>query len=134
MKNYAKYLIFVMMILAIMVSCEKFSGNNESITGAWRCREESGNNGYRQYSVTIDRMDPDTTMFKVLNFHNLGFESEAFFTLHDSIATLIGSMDGSYGISGRGIIKKDLSSIDWEYTISGSGISENYIRALYFRK
>lgn len=130
MKKQAKYLILIMVLLmTVMVSCEKFSGSNDSLTGAWRCREESGNNGYTQFTVTIDRLDPDTTMFKIFNFHNLGFETEVYFKLHDSTATIIGSLDGAYGISGKGIVKKDLSSINWEYSISG-----DFVRAYYFRK
>lgn len=122
------------MIIMFTPSCEKYSGSNKSLTGAWRCKEESGEGGYRQYTVTIDREQKDTTIFIIYNFHNVGLEIETYFQLHDSIATILPIGDGTYNISGKGIVKKDYSSIDWTYSITGNNTNDNYVRAIYTRK
>jgi hypothetical protein len=135
MKNHLKGLILLMLLFILAsTSCEKYSGSNKSLTGAWRCKEESGDGGYRQYTVTIDRTEKDTTIFIIYNFHNIGLEFETYFQLHDTIATIIPMGDVSYSISGKGIVKKDYSSINWEYSIVGNNTNDNYVRALYTRK
>lgn len=135
MKHLIKYSSFLTVLITLLTSsCEKFSGDNEGITGSWRCRDESGSGGFRQYTVTIDRTDLDTTMFKVYNFHNLGFEIETYFRLKDTVATIIGTMDGSYSITGKGYVKKNYSSIRWEYSVSGNGINHSYVQAYYDRR
>ncbi len=132
MRNRTKYFILLMVLLTItVVSCEKFSGNNDSIAGLWRCEELSSP---RRYSVTISRSDFDTTYFVIYNFHNLGQEIETYVQLKDSTITFLNLNTGNYSFSGKGIAHNNYSIIDWDYSISGSGVNDGYVRAYYYKK
>lgn len=130
MKNKGRLVLLLVIFLSVIsTSCDKFSGDTDFIAGVWRCREESGDNGFRQYSVTIYRAGSgfDSTHFVINNFHNLGYEVETYVQLINS-EIIINSMDG-FIASGKGIVSKDFKSIEWEYSISN-----DYVKAYYFRK
>jgi len=123
--------VFILFALVIAISsCEKMSGDDDSIAGGWSCREESDVNNIRQYSVLIDRAGAgfDTTYYVIYNFHNLGQDVETYVQLQGSTLTIRFMTEG-YSASGTGYIGDDLKSIDWNYNISGSTIT-----ALYYRK
>jgi len=128
MRNYTKYILLLMVLLTIaLYSCDKFSGSDDSITGAWRCREESGVDNYRQYTVTIYRAGAgyDSTYFVIYNFHNLGPENETYVQLRDTVVTILMN---DYSASGKGYVSKDFKTIDWAYTIL-----DEYVTALYYK-
>ncbi len=131
MKRLSKYAIITILIAVASSSCEKFSGDNDSVTGLWQCRDESNNHSSRRYSVTIYSSDLDTTQFIINNFYNLGNEIETYAVKKDSILTIWGN-SGSYSITGRGRLAKDFSSINWEYSISGGDVDNGV--AYYYRK
>jgi len=131
MKSHTKYFILLMVLLAIAgVSCEKFSGDTDSITGLWRCDEVSSG---RRYSVTISRYELDTSFFVIYNFHNLGQDVETYIQLKDSVITFP-NLNFSYSISGKGTVHQNFSMIDWDYSISGSGVNDGYVQAYYYKK
>lgn len=128
MRIKAKFMFMLLVLLPITFSsCEKFSGDTDSISGAWRCFEESGL-GYRQYSVSIFRAGSgyDTSYFIISNFHNLGQELETLVQLKDTIIT-IKMMDG-YSVSGTGYVRKNFKEIIWDYNVSNSFFSARYSR------
>jgi hypothetical protein len=128
MKIKAKYALMVMALITMsFISCEKFSGDTDSISGAWRCFEES-QLGYKNYSVTIFRagVGYDTTYFIINNFNNLGLENETLVQLNDSVIT-IKSMD-AFNISGTGYVRKNFKEIVWEYSVSGTYFNARYTR------
>lgn len=133
MKNHTRYFILLMVFLTMaIVSCEKFSGGDDSITGLWQCREESSS-GTRQYSATIYSSDFDSTIYEIYNFHNLGNDVLTYVSMKDSTITIL-NMNASYSISGKGIAHDNFSEIDWDYSISGSGVNESNVHAYYSRK
>lgn len=133
MKYLSKYIVSMVVLLTLASSsCETDSGIGNSITGAWRCREEGATSGFRQYSVNIDRTNTDTTLFIIYNFYNLGFDLETYASLKDSIVTLLYTNE-NYNVSGKGHVSKDLKAIEWEYSISGFNVNDNYVQALYYR-
>ena len=122
---------FILLILAIAISsCEKTTGDDDTIAGGWSCREESNVNDIRQYSVLIDRAGAgfDTSYYVIYNFHNLGQDVETYAQLQGSTLTIRFMTEG-YSATGTGYVSDDLKSIDWNYNISGSTIT-----ALYYRK
>jgi len=132
MARLSKYAIITILIAVASSSCEKFSGDNNSVTGLWQCRDESNSHSFRRYSVTIYSSDIDTTQFIISNFYNLENEIETYAVKKDTILTIWGN-SGNYSITGRGRLARDFSSIDWEYSISGSDVSDNGV-AYYYRK
>lgn len=128
MKIRAMFVLMFLVLLPITFSsCEKFSGDTDSISGAWRCFEESGF-GYRNYSVSIFRAGSgyDTTFFIINNFNNLGSERETLVQLKDTVITI--KMLEGYSVSGTGYVRKDFKEIIWEYNVSGSFFSARYSR------
>lgn len=125
-----KLSLIVLVLITAISSCEKITGDDDSIAGGWNCREENDVNNIRQYSVLIDRAGAgfDTTYYVIYNFHNLGQDVETYVQLQGSTLT-IRSMTEGYSVSGTGYVSNDLKSIDWNYNISGSTIT-----ALYYRK
>lgn len=122
---------FALMVLALIpisfISCEKFSGDTDSISGVWRCFEDS-QLGYKNYSVTIYRAGAgyDTTFFIINNFNNLGLENETLVQLKDTVIT-IKSMD-AFNISGTGYVRKNFKEIIWDYSVSSTYFNARYIR------
>lgn len=128
MRNQTKvFLALITFSIITFASCEKFSGDKDSITGAWRCFEESGL-GYKQYSVSIFRAGSgyDTTYFIINNFNNLGQELETLVQLKDTVIT-IKFMDG-YSVSGTGYVRKNFKEIDWEYNVSSTFFTARYTK------
>jgi len=122
---------FILLILTIAISsCEKTTGDDDTIAGGWSCREESNVNDIRQYSVLIDRAGAglDTTYYVIYNFHNLGQDVETYVQLQGSTLSIRFMTEG-YSATGTGYVSDDLKSIDWSYNISGSTVT-----ALYHRK
>ena len=128
-KNIKLIAPIVILLSIVTTSCEKFSGDNDSISGSWRCRAESSLNGYSQYSVTIDKAGSgfDSTYYVIYNFHNQGYEIETYVQLKDNVITINDLIGGI--ASGQGTVSKDFKSIDWEYTISN-----DFVTAYYYRK
>lgn len=126
MRIKAKFMFVIMVLLPIsFTSCEKFSGDTDSITGAWRCFEES-KLGHREYSVSIFRAGSgyDTSYFIINNFNNLGQELETLVQLKDTVIT-IKLMDG-FSVSGTGYVRKNFKEIDWDYTVSSTFFTARY--------
>lgn len=128
MKKHYKLIFLGILFLSFITSCEKYSGDTESIAGSWRCREESSLGGLNQYSVTISKADVglDSTYFVIYNFHNQGFETETYVQLIDTVITITNF--GSSLASGKGSVSKDFKTIEWNYTYSNT-----FVTALYFR-
>jgi len=120
-------LMFLVSIPMTFSSCEKFSGDTDSIAGAWRCFEDS-ELGYRNYSVSIFRAGAgyDTSYFIINNFNNRGHELETLVQLQDTVITLK-MMDG-YSVSGTGHVTRNFKEIFWEYSVSSSFFSARYTR------
>lgn len=126
MRIKAKFVLMILVLLPIsFTSCEKFSGGTDSISGAWRCFEES-ELGYRNYSVSIFRAGSgyDTTYFIISNFHNLGQELETLVQLKDTVIS-IKMMDG-YSVSGTGYVRKNFKEIIWDYSVSNTPFTARY--------
>lgn len=129
MKNQVKFVLILFFVLLLFVSCDKFSGDTDSISGSWRCNEESGSNQFRQYTVSIFKAGNgyDSTYYVINNFHNLGNEFETYIQLIDTVIT-IRDFNGNNAV-GKGHVTRDFKTIYWDYNIS----SENVI-AFYFKK
>ena len=129
MKRIVKYFIAFAAIISFTCSSCETDNIGESITGSWRCREESGNMNYKQFSVNIDyASDIDTTLFIIYNFHNQGFEVETYARLRDTVLTLLQTNTMS-NVAGTGYVSKDFRSINWEYSVDNE-----YVSAYFFRK
>jgi len=118
-------LMFLVSLPMTFSSCEKFSGDTDSISGAWRCFEDS-EMGFRQYNVSIFRAGTgyDTTYFIINNFNNLGQELETLVQLKDTVIT-IKLMDG-YNVSGTGYVSKNFKEINWTYSVSSTFFTARY--------
>lgn len=127
-KRFKLFFLLMVVLSLITTSCDKYSGDTTSISGAWRCREEWGMNGFSQYSVTISKADVglDPSYFVIYNFHNQGFEVETYVQLIDSTVT-ISNLGGGFA-SGKGTVGKDFKTIEWNYTISNETITAFYFR------
>jgi len=124
-----KLSLIVLVLITAISSCDKMTGDDDSIVGGWNCREETSNNDYHQYSIFIDRAGNgyDTTYYVIYNFNNLGQEVETYVQLANSKLT-IRFMSEGYSVSGNGYVSKDLKTIDWTYMVSGEPYSALYSR------
>ena len=129
-KHKRNILLLIVLLTIACLSCEKFSGDTDSIAGLWHCEELSSS---RRYSVTISRSDFDTTNFIIYNFHNLGPEIEIFVKLKDSVITFL-NLNTTYTISGKGTTHNSYRTIEWNYSISGNGTNDSYVEAYYSKE
>lgn len=135
MKLQAKGLTTIIAVLFAVIllhSCIKDSSYPEnSILGTWRCQENSGIHGYRQYNVNIDRDVNDTTQYTIFNLYNSGFDLETYAQLSDSTLTILTTNSIEISISGTGVVHPNYKGIRWEYNYSGAGI--DYVEAEFYR-
>lgn len=127
-KSFKLHLI-ILGLLMLLGSCEKPSYPENSILGAWMSFEYNTN---RQYNVSIDYFGTDSSTIQLINFHNLGFGTETYATISDTLITLIGT-NSFDSFSGTGHVERDFSAIYWKYSYSGSSFSDPQVDALFRR-
>lgn len=134
MKRIHRILLTIITFVLISgSSCETDNEWGPGISGTWTCQEESLIRGYRQYKVNIERNNADTSVYRVFNFHNLGFEIEVYIKLADTVITFL-PPSSEISISGTGKVNKAMSDIYLEYSIIGLDLVENDIQAHYYRR
>lgn len=132
MKSATRIALLAIAIAFTLKACDKPSYPENSILGTWRCFEEGSVSGYRQYNVSLDYNGTDSTMIKIYNFYNLGFEVETFATVSDTLIELIGT--NTYNdFSGTGHIERDFSAIYWRFSYSGISGSDPQVEAAFRR-
>jgi len=127
---FKRLIIILAITLVLLPSCtKKKTYPDNSIYGTWLCIEESGNLGYRQYTVSISFENNDSSLIRIFNFYNL--DEEIYATVEDTLITLI-NVSFSYNFEGTGHIERDYSAIYWQYSYYGD-TSNPYIEAVYQR-
>jgi hypothetical protein len=128
MKLQAKGLIPIIAVLfavTMLQSCFKDPAYPEnSIEGTWRCQENSGPYGYRQYNVNVDRDTYDTARYTIFNLYNLGLNFETYTQLSDSTLTILMTNSPETSISGFGIVHPKFKGIRWEFNVGSAGFVE----------
>ncbi len=127
-------LITILLALLFFYGCFKDPEySDKDITGTWRCHEQSAQQPYRIYNVSIDRDRIDTTRYTIFNMYNTGFQFEVYATLNDTILTILGSNSFDVQISGIGRIHPNNSAISWVYNYSSSTLVDYQVEAIYYR-
>jgi hypothetical protein len=132
MKIPTRIILIAIATAFLLKSCDKPSYPEDSILGTWRCFEEGSVSGYRQYNVSIDYEGTDSTMIKILNFYNLGFQVETYATVSDTLIEFIGTNTFD-DFSGTGHIERDFSAIYWRFSYSGYSGSDPQVEAAFRR-
>ena len=123
MKSATRIALLAIAIAFTLKACDKPSYPENSILGTWRCMEVES---HRSYNVSIDFDGSDTSMIKIYNFYNLGFQEETYATVSDTLIELM-----SFNFSGTGHIERDFSAIYWRFSYLGSSTSQ--IEAAFVR-
>lgn len=128
------YLILIVPLFLSFASCDR--DNNypkNSVLGTWRSFEEGAVYGYRQYNVDIDLQGTDSSLIKIYNFYNLGFEHEVYCSIEDTVITIIGTNDYMQDFTGTGHFERDYSAIYWQFSYFGPNTSDPQVEALFRR-
>lgn len=124
--------LFILFILvALLPSCGKKPNYPEnSILGGWMCFEAEPN--YRNYPVSIDYFNDDSSTIVIYNFYNLGFETETFVSVVDTLLVISGT-SGFNDFTGTGHVMRDFSAIYWQFSYFGPASSTPQVEAKYRR-
>lgn len=133
MKSATKIALLAIALAFTLKACDKPSYPENSILGAWQCFEEGSESGYRQYNVSIDYQGTDTTMITIFNLYNLGFQTETYATVSDTLIQIIGTNSFEYDFTGTGHIERDYSAIYWRFSYSGISGSDPQVEAAFRR-
>lgn len=129
-----KSLHFIIVFSAVFQGCFKDPEyDKNSITGPWRCHEQSTHQPYRIYNVSIDRDRVDTNRYTIYNMYNLGFQHETYTLLNDTVLTILGTNSFNAQIVGIGRVKRNKSAISWVYSYSGASLVDYQVEAVYYR-
>lgn len=129
----AKIVLIALLTVFGLSHCDDPSYPEGTILGTWRCFEEGSVQGYRQYNVSIEYQGSDTTMITIFNLYNLGFQTETYATVSDTLIQIIGTNSFEYDFSGTGHIERDLSAIYWKFSFSGLSASDPQVEAAFRR-
>jgi hypothetical protein len=128
------YLILIVSLFALFSSCDKTPNYpKNSVLGTWRCIEEGATYGFRQYNVDIDLQAEDSSMIRIYNFYNIGFEVQVYASIQDTTITILGTDNFLHDFSGTGRFERDYSAIYWEFSYFGQSSSDPQVEAVYRR-
>ncbi len=125
----------ILLLLAFgLSSCKKDKNYpKDSILGTWRCFEQGSMYGYRQYNVDIDLHGSDSSIVRIFNFYNLGYDFEVIATISDTLITIFETNNLLYSFAGSGSIERDFSAIYWRYSYLGDTSPDFDVEALFRR-
>ena len=129
-KRFLNLFIFFILVTLLPSCGKKPSYPENSILGGWMCFEAEPN--YRNYPVSIDYINDDSSAIVIYNFYNLGFETETFATMVDTLITISGT-SGFNDFTGTGHVERDFSAIHWQFSYFGTTSSTPQVEAVYRR-
>ena len=100
-----------------------------SLSGVYKCQENSVHSGFRSYLVEIDNVKGQDNLYIILNFHNSG-DNEFIYAIKDNDTLRFDNqLINNLFISGKGKISDDLRNLDLFYlTYDGQTQLEFYSR------
>ncbi|GEM_PF-2428236 len=117
--RYIFKLVFFILVIVLLFSCNDEPNNYISISGLWRF-EEIRDNGTEVYTVDICKSESDSTIFAVYNFYNFGNEEKIYIKVNSENEISIElQFIGNSGIfvEGIGEAESDYKNIYLRYTI-----------------
>ena len=121
-----RLLIIILLTFSAIVSCDK-DDNYSSILGEWLVEDNGEVSAYHRYNVSIQRLQSDTSLYKIFNFYRTGNNAELIVELDGLDVIITGQSVGNYYIQGSGIVQSDFKAITLEYQVSGGSIYENVV-------
>ncbi|MFN8254642.1 MAG: hypothetical protein U0W24_03075 [Bacteroidales bacterium] len=117
-----KFLLALLLVIPLFQACQAditdLEDPRDAIAKTWRATDNSGSAGALGYDVTISKDLNETTQVLFNNFHGLGTVDKLKATLAGSTLTIPNQeLDGTYTISGSGVIAGDLKTIEFEYSV-----------------
>ncbi len=112
--------LFIFIFLSfVLLSCGEKDKTYLSISGQWRC-EENSNNNIKFYTIDIEKSSADNNRYAIYNFNNAGVEERIFPTLQNDTLIIESQFIGSSVIStqGFGFVSSDKKSMRLEYSIT----------------
>ncbi len=98
-------------------SCKKEDKEYTSISGQWRCDEQSPM-GMSSFTIDIENSTHNSSIYAIYNINNKGHEERAFATLKDDSLIIESQFIGNtmVDIEGYGIITEDYKLMTLYYT------------------
>ena len=119
MRNKMKNILGIFLLSFLLFSCEKESKEYLSISGQWRC-EENTTGTAKVYTIDIEKSTADDNRYAIYNFNNLGEEEKIYPLLRNDTLIIntqfIGS--GTFSVEGLGLISTDKKSMRLEYDLT----------------
>lgn len=102
------------------------------LTGVWTVDELGTISSFKRYQVSIVRSTIDTNLYIIANFYRLGYETEVYMQLADTVLTIDGQYIGSTFVGGSGVLKEGNKEMKMHYQVD-QGNQTNELEAT-FRK
>ena len=102
------------------------------IAGVWTVDELGTLTNLKRYQVSIARSTLDTNLYIIANFYRMGYETEVFMELSDTVVTINGQYIGSTFVGGSGILKEGNKEIKMHYQVD-QGNQTNELEATFRR-
>ncbi len=121
-----KNLLMVLFVSVFVISCKEEPVEYTSISGQWRCEENSLNNS-NAYIIDIEKSTSNNEMYAIYNFNNEGQEEKIFPILRNDTLIIEFQFIGSSTISveGFGYISADKKTMQLQYQVTkNNGITE----------
>lgn len=121
--RYLKPVIFLIVNLLLIVSCEDDIFGPGSYAGRWNATEYNDNFEPMSFRSDIEYVSGDSTRILIGNFSNLGYEYKVVSDVAGINLTIpsqtIEGNGGRFSISGSGKASSNMRKIDWKYKLDG---------------
>lgn len=124
-------LLFIASV-ATASSCEQEEVEYGGITGAYTCIEASAHSGYRNYIVEIEKVNNQSGLFIILNFHNTGINEFLYAEYSGDSIYITDQVTGSLFINGKGKVYSDFRRMEINYR-TNDGVTELDYQAVFER-
>jgi len=119
-----KKILNIIFIVFLLISCKKEPKEYSSISGQWRC-EENSNTTPKVYTIDIEKSTSSNNRYAIYNFNNEGTEEKVYSLLRNDTliidAQFIGS--GTISVEGFGFVSADKKTMRLEYELTeGTGV------------
>jgi len=114
-----KKILNIIFIVFLLISCKKEPKEYSSISGQWRC-EENSNTSPKVYTIDIEKSTSSNNRYAIYNFNNEGTEEKVYSLLRNDTliidAQFIGS--GTISVEGFGFVSADKKTMRLEYELT----------------
>ncbi|MFO7863015.1 MAG: hypothetical protein R6U85_03360 [Salinivirgaceae bacterium] len=115
-------IIFILSLIFVAQGCDKKNDDYSSIAGEWIIEDNGEQSGWRQYTLSIQRVPVDSLQYAISNFYRTGVNNELRIEVSGYDILIRPQLLGNYSIEGSGTIQPDYKTISLEYEVRGGSV------------